>query len=142
MTRYLTRFLAVLAILAYAATPSRAQAPFSVCQFSVTIAGVSNGSAAGLCPIDPQRMANGAGVSLLLTFSSGANATASVQVTGDQQPNTAGGGIWNNHDTLINETASANGNLQFPVTAVRLNVTAYVSGTITLTVVQPGLPKN
>jgi hypothetical protein len=142
MIRTILRMLAVTAILALAATPSHAQAPFSVCQFSVTQAGVSNSSAAGICPIDPQRMANGAGVSLLLTFSAGANATATVQITGDAQPNVASLGNWNNHDTLINETASANGNLQFPVTAVRVNVTAYVSGTITLTVVQPGLPKS
>jgi hypothetical protein len=142
MTRTLLRILAVMAFVALAAPASRAQAPFSVCQFSMSAAGVSNTGANGVCPIDPQRMANGAGVSLLMTFSSGANLTASVQITGDAQPNIAGAGNWNNHDSLVNETTSSNGNLQFPVTAVRLNVTSWVAGTVTLTVIQPGLPKS
>jgi hypothetical protein len=70
-----------------------------------------------------------AGVGLLVTFSSGASATASVEVSGD-------GTHWNPHDTLHAITASANGNLQYPVLWVRLNVTGLVSGTVTLSVIQ------
>lgn len=40
------------------------------------------------------------------------------------------------HSTLTGLTASAVGNLAFPVTAVRLNVTAYTSGSAALTVLQ------
>lgn len=142
MNRKLLSTLVVAAILA--AFPlvkkGEAQAPFATCQFTINSGGVSNSSPAGVCNIDPQRMSQGAGVSLLLTMSNGANLTTTVQVTGDSPVNTTGGGNWNNHDTLINETSSANGNIQFPVIAVRLNTTSYVSGTATLTVIQPALP--
>lgn len=141
MVRKFLGVLAALAVFGIGLTSSpEAQTLFSQCQIVMTTAGVSNITNAGYCPIDPQRMANGAGVGLLLNFSSGASATVTVQLTGDNPVNTTGGGIWNNHDTLVNETASANGNIQFAVTGVRLNVTAYSSGTITLTVIQPSLP--
>jgi hypothetical protein len=142
MIRNLLRALALTAILAVAGNhDANAQAPNYVCQIVMSGAGVSNATPAGVCAIDPTRMTNGAGVGLLLNFSSGASATASVQVTGDVPVNVTSGGLWNNHDTLVNETANANGNIQFPVTAVRLNVTAYASGTVTLTVIQPAIPK-
>ncbi len=79
------------------------------------------------------------GVGLLLTFSQGASLTCTVQITGDNlqrtgyTPNT---GNWNSHDNLVNITSSANGNLEYPVTGIRLNVTAWVSGSVTLSVVQ------
>ena len=142
MIRNILRVMAVAWIGIALAAPAYAQAPFSVCQIQMTAAGVSNITPNGICNIDPQKMTYGEGTSLLLNFSSGASATATVQISGDVPVNTTGGGIWNNHDTLVNETSSANGNLQYPVTAVRLNVTAYSSGTITLTVVQPALPKS
>lgn len=90
------------------------------------------------------------GVSLIVTISG--TLTVDVQVTGDDvgvgtplgnQFNyvissnyNASTGHWNKHDTLQGLTASANGNLALPVTAVRLNVTAYTSGTATLAVVE------
>jgi hypothetical protein len=141
MVRKFLGALAALAVLgAGMGSPPKAQTLFSQCQIVMTAAGVSNISNAGYCPVDPQRMAQGAGVGLLLNFSAGASATVSVQLTGDNPINTTGGGIWNNHDTLVNETASANGNIAYAVTGIRLNVTSYSSGTITLTVIQPSLP--
>lgn len=137
-----TAFLAAVIVLIGITTAAQAQAPFAQCQFQMSAAGVSNTSQTGYCPVDPQRMTQGAGVAILVNFSSGASATATVQISGDVPMNVSGGGLWNNHDTLINLTASANGNLQYPVTGIRLNVTAYASGTITVTVVQPALPKN
>lgn len=142
MIRNILRVMAVAWVGIALALPAWAQAPFTTCQITATAAGVTNITPSGICNIDPQKMTYGEGTSLLLNFSAGASATVSVQVTGDVPVNTTGGGIWNNHDTLVNETASANGNIQYPVTAVRLNVTAYTSGTITLTVVQPALPKS
>ncbi|HET9318425.1 MAG TPA: hypothetical protein VFO27_01575 [Bryobacteraceae bacterium] len=50
-------------------------------------------------------------------------ATASVEISGD-------GTHWNPHDSLVNLTASANGNIAYPVLWVRLNVTSYTSGVI------------
>lgn len=124
-----------------AGSAAHAQVPFYQCQIIWNQNGVSNTSPTGVCSIDPNRMMNGAGVGILLTISSGASLTATVQVTGDLPINIAGGGNWNNHDTLVNEISSANGNLQFPVTGLRLNVTNYVSGTVTMTVIQPSIPK-
>lgn len=40
------------------------------------------------------------------------------------------------HSTLVGKTANADGNYAFPIRAVRLNVTAYTSGSATLTILQ------
>lgn len=40
------------------------------------------------------------------------------------------------HSTLVGKTANADGNYAFPVRAVRLNVTAWTSGSATLTILQ------
>jgi hypothetical protein len=67
---------------------------------------------------------------LIATASPGASLTYTVQVTADVHPSATG--YWNNHDVLVNETGSANSNVQYPVTAVRLFVTNYVSGSVHL----------
>jgi len=71
---------------------------------------------------------------IICTLSIGALLTYSVQVTGDQVPTPTGN--WNNHDTLVALSSSANGNIAFPVTGLRLNVTTYSAGSINLAVVQ------
>lgn len=50
-------------------------------------------------------------------------------------PDTA---TWFDNAGLTNQTATNDGNYAFPVTAVRLNVSAYTSGTAVMTVVQAG----
>jgi hypothetical protein len=70
---------------------------------------------------------------LIATISSGASLTYSVQVTADPPENFQN---WNNHDVLVNQTASANGNVAYPITGIRLNVTAYASGSVNLGVAQ------
>lgn len=40
------------------------------------------------------------------------------------------------HASLVGQTANANGNYAFPVAAIRLNVTAYTSGSVTLNILQ------
>lgn len=69
-------------------------------------------------------------VSLLATISAGASLTYTIQVTNDKTPSASGN--WNDHDTLFSKTGSANGNISAPVTGVRINCTAYSSGTVTL----------
>lgn len=71
---------------------------------------------------------------LICTLSSGASLTYSVQVTADQVPSTNGN--WNDHDVLTGLTASANSNIAYPVTAVRLKISSYVSGTANLGIAQ------
>jgi hypothetical protein len=48
--------------------------------------------------------------------------------------------VWYSNTGLSAKTASDNGNYAFPVMAVRLNVTAYTSGSATMTVLQAGSP--
>lgn len=71
---------------------------------------------------------------LLCTVSPGAALTYSVQVTGDPAPSAAG--HWNEHDVLTNLIGSANSNIVYPVTGVRLNVLNHTSGTVTLAIVR------
>jgi len=86
-------------------------------------------------PLDLRRYSNGVG--LICTVIG--VLSASVQVTGDDifaegyRPNL---GMWNFHDTLVNLTTNANGNLEYPVTGVRLVVLEYTSGFANLSIVQ------
>lgn len=83
----------------------------------------------------------GLGVSL----SAGASLTYSVQHTFDNiwdknfNPATA---TWFSHATMVNKNSSFDGNYAYPVSAIRLNVTAYTSGTAKLTVIQAGMPNS
>jgi len=45
---------------------------------------------------------------------------------------------WFKHDTLTSVTANTSGNIVIPITAVRLNVTAYTDGEVEFTVLQGG----
>lgn len=67
---------------------------------------------------------------LIVTFSAGANLNATIQVTADPTPSATGN--WNNHDTLFNLNGSANGNVAYPITGIRLVVTNWVAGSVTL----------
>ena len=60
--------------------------------------------------------------------------TYSVQVSGDNPENTIVN--WNNHDVINNATTSLNSNIAYGVSAIRLNVTSWISGSVNLAVVQ------
>ena len=45
---------------------------------------------------------------------------------------------WFSNSVIVSQTADRDGNYAFPVTAVRLTVTAWTSGTVTMTVIQAG----
>lgn len=102
---------------------------------------VSSATASNVIPLDqyisPFNL--GLGVSL----SAGASLTYTVQHTFDDvfsstfDPATAN---WFSHATMVNKTTSFDGNYAYPVTAIRLNVTVYTSGSATMTVVQAGIP--
>lgn len=102
---------------------------------------VSSAAASNVIPLDqyisPFNL--GLGVSL----SAGASLTYTVQHTFDDvfsptfDPATAN---WFSHATMVNKTTSFDGNYAYPVTAIRLNVTVYTSGSATMTVVQAGIP--
>lgn len=69
-------------------------------------------------------------------------ATANVQVSNDpsvESPSSAiaSGAHWNLHDVLQNMTGDRNSSLAYPVLYVRLQVTAWTSGTVTLNICYP-----
>lgn len=80
-------------------------------------------------------------VGLGVSVAAGSTLTYSVQHTFDDindpafDPDTA---TWFANSGLSAKASSLDGNYAFPVTAVRLNVTAYTSGSATMTVVQAG----
>lgn len=81
-------------------------------------------------------------VTVGVALSAGASLTYKVQYTLDDvfastfNPATA---TWFDHATLVAKTASADGNFSMPVSAIRLNVTPYTSGTATMNVLQAGI---
>lgn len=82
-------------------------------------------------------------VGLAVVLSAGASLTYTVQHTFDDvfaagfDPATA---TWFPHASLVTKIASSDGNYAYPVTATRLSVPIWTSGTATLTVVQAGMP--
>jgi archaellum component FlaF (FlaF/FlaG flagellin family) len=73
--------------------------------------------------------------------SAGGSLTYTVQHTFDDvqsptfNPATA---TWFSNSTIVAQTTDKDGNYAYPVTAVRLTVTAWTSGTVTMTVIQAG----
>jgi hypothetical protein len=65
--------------------------------------------------------------------------TYTVQSTNDDIQNAAVTPSWDNHPTLAGLTIAGLGNYAFPVTGIRLNITAG-AGTATMTVQQAGMP--
>jgi hypothetical protein len=93
------------------------------------------GPSANIIAIDLKKMSNRVG--LFLTING--VMTVNVQITGDDVQATGytpALGDWFNNSMTSGLTASIAGDLDFPVTAIRLNVTAYTSGYAVLSAVQ------
>ena len=77
------------------------------------------------------------GVGLIANLSAGGTATYTIEVCG-QDPKLPGfGTIVNGMDNMVGLTASKNGSLAYPCTAVRINVASIAAGsTVSLSVVQ------
>lgn len=101
---------------------------------------VSSVAASNALPMDQYISPFNLGMGATLT--AGADLTYTVQHTFDDvfaanyNPAT---GNWFSHATMVNKTTSFDGNYAYPVTAIRLNVTVHVSGSVTLTVIQAGI---
>lgn len=94
-----------------------------------TLLSVSSAAASSAARLDLRAFPT-AGVGLVVSITG--TLTATVQVTGDNRT----AARWVDHPDLTGLTANALGNVAFPVTGVRLNVTSYTNGTATLDVVQ------
>lgn len=101
---------------------------------------VSSQAASKVIPLD--QYISPFNVGFAVNLSAGATLTYTVQHTFDNvfaegfDPAAA---VWYNHASLFDKTASADSNYAFPVSAIRLNVTAYTGGDATINVLQAGI---
>jgi len=84
-------------------------------------------------PIDLRLFRGGVGI--IVTVPDDSSATYDVEVTGADPSTPQANWEWNLHDVLQSKSASANSNLAYPVTAIRLNPSSIV-GSIVMAVVQ------
>lgn len=77
-------------------------------------------------------------VGLGCIVSPGAVLTYKVQHTFDDVFDSTVTPNWFDHSAITGKTASIDGNYAFPVTAIRLVVTAYTSGSVSMAVLQSG----
>lgn len=104
---------------------------------------VTVSSAAASLPIPMDTYRDPFNVSVGVALSAGASLTYTIQHTFDDvfasnfNPATA---VWYNNTSLSSKTTSSDGNYSFPVTAIRINVTVWASGSATMTLIQAGMP--
>ena len=102
---------------------------------------VSEQASSNVIPMDRNHSSFQASVSVVL--SAGADLTYTVEHTFDDvfaasfDPATA---TWFANTGLSAKTASLDGNYAFPVTGIRLRVSAHVAGSATMTIIQAGTP--
>lgn len=102
---------------------------------------VSSQTTSAVIPLDMYQDPFNVGIGVAL--SAGATLTYTVQHTFDDVQASgfnASTAVWYPHSTLASKSASSDGNYAYPVTAIRLNVTAYTGGNATMTVIQAGMP--
>lgn len=102
---------------------------------SVTVGSAASSTA---LPLDTYRNPFNVGIGCVI--SAGANLTYKVQHTFDNIWDATVTPTWFDSATITGKTASFDGNYAYPVTAVRLTVTSYTSGSVTMTVIQAGMP--
>lgn len=102
---------------------------------------VASQAASAPIPLDHYQGPFNVGIGVVV--SAGASLTYSVQHTFDDvwaEDFDASTATWFTNSALGAKTTTLDGNYAFPVTAIRLNVTTYASGSVTMTAVQAGMP--
>lgn len=95
---------------------------------------VSSQAASATIPVNWRQKPFSIGLGCVV--SGGGTLTYKVQHTFDDIQDSTVTPTWFDHETITGKTASDDGNYAFPVRAVRLNVTAYTNGSVTMTVIQ------
>lgn len=98
-------------------------------------------SAAGVTVPIPMDTYQDTVTSVSVVLSPGASLTYKVQHTYDavfSEPFNPATATWFDNVDLTGETANGETNYVAPITAVRLNITAFTSGSATITVIQAG----
>lgn len=113
------------------------------------IVNVGSGTAASQA-IPLNYLADPFAVSLLVNLTTGASLTYEIQHTadnirtatgwnGEEQGTATQPSTWFVHPTLTGQTARADGNYSFPITAARINITSLTTGGVVWQVVQAGV---
>ena len=100
---------------------------------------VSSAAASAVIPMNTYAVPFNVGIGC--DVSAGGTLTYTVQHTFDdvQSPTfSAATATWFSNSTIVAQTADKDGNYAYPVTAIRLLVTAWTSGSVTMTVIQSG----
>ncbi len=102
-----------------------------------TVVSLTSATTSAAIPVNPHATGN-IPPGFVMDFDTGTGVgTASVEFTQNDLPTiAAGNAIWFKFPNLSAKTATAMDSPIMPVRAVRLNVTAYTSGTISLRVLQ------
>jgi len=95
---------------------------------------VSSATTSATIPVDWKQ--NPISITLSCVVNGGGTLTYKAQYTTDDIYDPTVTPTWIDHATITGATANAVGNIAFPVRAVRLNVTAYTSGSVTMTIIQ------
>jgi hypothetical protein len=96
---------------------------------------VTLSSATTSAPIPVSRHSN-MDIGFGVVISGGGSATYTVQHTFDNVFDSSVTPTWFDHVSVSGETTNMDGNYAAAIAAIRLNVTVYGSGTVTLTVLQ------
>jgi len=95
---------------------------------------VSSATTSAWIPVDHRKTPFNIGFGVVVTNT----CTYKIQHTFDDVQDSAVSPTAFDHPDVTGETTNQDGNYAFPVRAIRLNVTAWTSGTATLTVIQAG----
>ena len=97
-------------------------------------------SAAGATSWIPinSRADNSFGVGIGCVVAGGSTLTYKVEHTFDDIFDSSVTPTAFDHATIVGKTANSDGNYAYPVRAVRLNITAFTSGSVTMTLLQVG----
>ena len=99
---------------------------------------VTVGSATTSNPLPVNWRATNFNLGLGCTISAGANLVYKIQHTFDDIFDSTVIPVWFDHLVMTGLVANKDGNYDVPVRAVRLNVTSYTSGDVTLTILTQG----
>lgn|SRR3990172_2510058 len=93
---------------------------------------VSSATSSAAIPVDYRAMNFQIGLGCVMT----GTLTYKLQHTFDDVFDPSVTPTWFDHSVVTGQTANKDGNYSFPVSAIRLTVTAYTSGSVTLTMLQ------
>ena len=97
---------------------------------------VTVGSATSSAAIPVDYRAQNFQIGLGCVVNGGGTLTYKIQHTFDDIFDASVTPTWFDHANVTGQTANKDGNYAFPIAAIRLTVTAYTSGSVTLTIMQ------